>query len=280
VPNPVILVSSCFRDKKNGNQQIVRDTWASKSSIPVFFLLGKSINSADREDEILVDAPDDYFGLPFKTQQGKRWARAHGYDFVFQCFVDTYVVPERLAASGFQNFNYSGNESEIYGFANEKYTFCHGGPGYWNGPKAIEVIINAPIELKRFEWHKWEDQWAGHTLRRAGIRPRDDKRYSMGTSYQKREAVALPDNDVISEHLSSVTGIYDKDWMIQADHQRHGRTFRPKVIKLPGCNCEACIAEAKRKGLAFTTPSPAPPTVVGRPRDVLPAGIFRPPAPR
>ena len=275
MPNPVILVSSCARDKKNGNQQTVRDTWAHKSPIPCFFLLGKG-NSAAGEDEIVLDVPDDYFGLPFKTKEGKRWARAHGYDFVFQCFVDTYVEPERLAASGFQNYNYSGNESELYAAG---FTFCHGGPGYWTGPKAIDILIDAPILRGMFDWHKWEDQWTGHTLTLAGIKPHDDKRYSMGTSYNKQEAVALPDNDVISEHLSSVTGIYDKEWMIQAEHQRHGRPFVPKVIKLEGCNCVHCIAEAKRKGLALTTPKP-PTSNPGRPRNVLDIGIFRPPPPR
>jgi hypothetical protein len=268
VPKPVILVSSCKRDAENGANSVIRDTWARRvPKIPVFFFLGRGCR-ARYENDVLLDAPDDYFGLTPKTQLSLQWAIDRGYTNAFRAFTDTFIDVDRLEASGYQEWEYTGNLSEWY---EGGFNFCHGGPGYWLGSVAMPIAAHARMWQERWEWHKWEDQFVGHTLYRAGIRAADDKRYSMGTSYEKAENVCLANNDVISEHLSAYTGMYDKDWMLQAYNRRLGIAYQPQVPKGVGCMCQHCRAQTLKKvesAVALTT----------RSRDVRPPGLFRPPA--
>jgi hypothetical protein len=97
--NPVILISSCKRDQDRGYHQVIRETWAQGSPIPVFFILGEGSRSAD---ELLLTVPDGYDSLPYKTREGHRWALQAGFDYIFQAFVDTYIDPYRLLASSFE----------------------------------------------------------------------------------------------------------------------------------------------------------------------------------
>lgn len=239
MPKPCILISSCKRDVFNGANQAIRDTWGADSAIPYFFLLGKENGITMQRDEIVLDVPDDYLSLPFKSREGKRWALATGFDFFFQCFTDTFIDTERLAASGYEKHDYTGNLAVGW-----KISFAHGGPGYWTSKKCAKVLIDRAIEGNHFpETDRYEDQWTGRILG-GSVQCWDDKRYSMGCSYKFEKGAVLAENDLITEHLSSATNQYHPEWMHQAFAKRYGLPFTVKKPKLRGCNCYKCVALA------------------------------------
>jgi hypothetical protein len=209
---PVILISSCRKDANAGNNEAIRATWGSNSAIPYFFILGDG-NIATHPDEIVLPVKDDYFSLPFKTQEGHRWARNQGYDYMFQCFTDTFIDTERLAASDFTRGDFVGNKG--FNPAFRGFNFCHGGPGYWLSPKATDIILAANIGKENLE-----DQWVAFVMKSHGIEVTDDKRYSMGFTYNYREQVPLPTNSQISCHLSDSAHSYQKEMMYGALWQR------------------------------------------------------------
>src|SRR5689334_16973857 len=59
-------------------------------------------------DEVHLDVPDDYLSLRPKVQAMCNWALAQGYDFIFKTDDDTLVIPRKLLASGFQQYDYAG----------------------------------------------------------------------------------------------------------------------------------------------------------------------------
>lgn len=48
------------------------------------------------DDEVYLDCPDDYTGIPLKVQGICAYAEEHGYDFTLKCDDDVYVVPQRF----------------------------------------------------------------------------------------------------------------------------------------------------------------------------------------
>jgi hypothetical protein len=206
---PVILVSSCRKDVAGGHNDAIRQSWGKNSTLPIFFILGEG--NAAQPDEIVFPVKDDYLSLPWKTQQGHRWAREQGYDYIFQCFTDTYVDTERLIQSEFERGDYVGNQGICGG------DFCHGGPGYWLSPKATDLILAADIGKETLE-----DQWVGGVMIQNGVPITPDFRYSMGTSYRCREAKPAPDNEQISCHLSDNGHRYEAAMMFAAERLRFG----------------------------------------------------------
>jgi hypothetical protein len=168
-----------------------------------------------KDDEIVFPVKDDYLSLPHKTQQGHRWARAQGYDYIFQCFTDTYVDTERLLNSGFERGgDYIGNKG-AHGCRGVD--FCHGGPGYWLSPRASDLIAASSIGGETLE-----DQWVAQVMKNAGISIAADPRYSMGMTYEFCEAKPLPGNDRISCHLSDSGHKYKAGMMFSAERLRFG----------------------------------------------------------
>jgi len=222
--NPCIVVSSCKKDRELGHNQIIRDTWGKLSPFPIFFILGHG-NENPLPDEILVSAKDDYASLPWKTQLGHLAARNLSHDWIFQCFTDTFVDPLRLAASNFERGEFVGNKGSwpLNSKLNPGLSFLHGGPGYWLSPRATDLIL--AVEIPSTE--NLEDQWVAKVMQANAVPITDDKRYSMGRTYNFREAVPLPTNDRISCHLSDSGHRYVKEMMLEAHKRRfpqgHGR---------------------------------------------------------
>lgn len=209
---PIILVSSCYRDQKNGNNQAIRDTWGKDSAIPYKIFIGDMPPTAD--DEVCLDyCPDGYFSLPVKTAQSLRWAMLRGYNYFFRAFTDTYIDTRRLLKSGFEGQSYRGNPCGFY-----RDLFMHGGPGYWLDLWAAQIVACASDQA--FE-QKFEDYWVGHLMMNHGVAPSYDFRLSMGNSYDRRENMVLPSNDIITEHLSDSGNRYDCSTM----YARHALRF-------------------------------------------------------
>lgn len=211
----LIAIASCQSWEDNGNNQAVRDTWLkdvpgctvgghSERTIDCSFFQGAG--STPRDDLIIVDAPDDYLGITRKTHAIHTYAYQK-YDFVFQCWPDTYVSVPRLLLSGFEKRDYLGH---IYtgGGDISPYGFLVGGDGWWSSRRANEVIMKAkPSTDPLFDKGSADDLWVACVLGKEEIRPTDHPGYSRGITIHG------------SVHTGG-QGKYDKEWMYRTYDNR------------------------------------------------------------
>lgn len=132
----LIAIVSCARDKDA--HELIRQTWAKDLHVDYRFFVGRSCELF-ADDEIWLDVPDDWDGLPQKTRAVCRWALAHDYDFIFKCDTDSYVCVPRLLESGFEKYHYSGccgEQANVYPDA----CFPANGGGYWLSRRAFEYL--------------------------------------------------------------------------------------------------------------------------------------------
>lgn len=129
-----VLVLSCFKDKANGTNKAILETWGKSmpdgwdlrifmggsSWIPendpaVHAAIGepgtlavmdpvKAAPFVERNSDglysqevSLPSAPDTYLGLAWKGKEARRWALDHNYAGIFMAMADTYVRMENLA---------------------------------------------------------------------------------------------------------------------------------------------------------------------------------------
>ncbi len=153
-PKILFAVKSCLRDAENGANQAIRDTWG-KYLNDLYFFIG---NGMTMPDEIPLPCADPYEALPQKTRALLGWAVTHGYNFIFICDTDTYIIPGKLLASGFEKYDLLGH---IGGHTdNGRYfEWPSGGAGYWLSAPAARLIISMPITN---EWA--EDRMIGQIL--------------------------------------------------------------------------------------------------------------------
>lgn len=199
----LVLTTSCAADR-GGSQQVARETWVGAWGhlVDHRFVLGKG-NRDTVPSELIVDAPDDYFGVPFKDQAAWHWAIANGYDYVFQTSVDTYVAVPRLLQSGFEQWDYIGRRCTNGPHAS-------GGAGYWLSRKALDILVAETPH------RNYEDLWVGETLASHGIPVFNDERY-WAMSYDdppfQYQVLGAWNWGTISVHLGRGTGLYDPTWM-------------------------------------------------------------------
>ena len=207
----LIAVSSCERDAYNGYNQAMRQTWIREMSqvegfdYKIFYGVTSKLMLPD---EVMLECPDDYNGLPYKTRESLRWALAQGYEYVFRAFTDTCINPHRLRTSGFTRHHYFGCFPGGYDpepDAKGHYAYASGGPGYFTDKKASEAIVAAEPD------HWAEDLWVGDVLGRAGIRGQDDKQFWFKWAGMATGATTV--------HLSRGTDNYKPEWMHECFHQ-------------------------------------------------------------
>jgi len=171
-----------------------------------------------KDDEVVVDCPDGYLYLGHKTYHSHKWALDNGYEFIFQCFPDTFIQIHRLAESGFEDFDFIG--WEIVTSRHGKYPA--GGNGYWTSRRAAELMLQEPVD----DWA--EDRWVGKALTRRGVKLHHDPRYSA----------ELPrrDNNLITAHLCDTPKVYSNQMMREAFNASMSLTpinsgYKPKYGK-------------------------------------------------
>lgn len=229
-----VLVNSCKRDQKNGWNDVVRETWAKSSPVPVFFVVGDGC-FARQPDELKLNVPDHYLGLPVKTKESLAWAVRNGYARVFCASTSTYVDTARLEADGSYRWDYVGNLT-----GSVRGPFADMRPGFNLGTKAMCILLDTPIWPNSFPGDNYVDEWIGRALL-GHVEWRDDKRYSMGMGIKEMQPDPRNENDVISVNLADWTGKYEPDWMRQV----HANRFRlPHVATSPRkrwrCPCKHC----------------------------------------
>jgi hypothetical protein len=173
-PKILVAVKSCNRDRLAGCHTAIRDTWGKDfpSNVDVRFFVGHGHGASDLlPDEIAVDTPDDLVALPLKVREIAKHSGANGYDYTFLCDVDTFVIPSRLLASGFEGYDYFGRfmvdgpATPIRNFQDGRigiipfaWNYASGGVGYFLSKRAAELIA------KMVPVHYAEDFSVGHAL--------------------------------------------------------------------------------------------------------------------
>jgi hypothetical protein len=139
-----------------------------------------------KDDEVVLHVPDDLVHIAYKARAAWQWALDNGYDYVFNCFCDTYIDIERLNSSGFE-------EHDFIGMTYDENRCPQGGAGYWLSKRCLQILVKAHVDF----WA--DDGWAGWTLRKAGIDLHHDPRYG-----QVHDTVPTRQNDTISTHLGPI----------------------------------------------------------------------------
>ncbi len=191
----LLAIMTCHAYRSRAQAQ--RETWLKDlpEGLDYKFFLGGAA-TAQSEDEVVLDAPDDYMSFPAKVQAMRRWARAHGYDWVAKIDDDVYLEPVRLLASVPERGDYVGRTRGPSGGFRSAYNsgFC-----YWLSRKALDILNQC--EWKRGVDDIAEDRWTANRLLHAGIGPTPDYRHIVVNSKKNaisgREGV-LCDNNVIS----------------------------------------------------------------------------------
>lgn len=210
VPKTLIGILSCHSLRQW--EQAVRETWVTDitAGTDYKFFLGNPIVPAE-QDEVFLDVNDTFHGITEKTVGMYRWALENGYKWCFKCDLDTLVRPQALLESDFRQFDWVGGQNNF---------FASGGAGYWLSRRAMQIVIDHPMELGPAE-----DVNTAHALLDKGIALHADDRYKFTPG-------SVLDSHTLTYHLSSV-----KAWDAKATpeelRQAYAGTFRLPEKKIP-----------------------------------------------
>ena len=135
-------------------------------------------------DVVMLDCEDGYAGLLNKVGGISRWALQHGHEPAFKCDDDTFVRPDKLLASGFEQHDYSG-------FVPDARMWAHGGAGFWLSRTSMQIVAeNSSGETTT---RQPDDFTVAKILGRHGITPFHDNRYFQENRPIFRERVLEAD---------------------------------------------------------------------------------------
>ena len=215
----LVAISSCARFEEN--HQSMRDTWLPEAKRlgmdHLFFVEAGGISKGD----IVVTQNEDW-AMTCRLKYKVGWALSQGYDYVFSCFPDTYVRPDRLLTCGFEKFDYFGS---VYRHASEGATFyCHGGAGYMLSRAAMAVVI------KQESSYLNDDCWLGdmltgtHTTR------------GHCEDFHQFAGSPLRDNTAVTSHLSYISnclGVPYEAKFMYAEHKQWQDSGGVLITDLP-----------------------------------------------
>lgn len=200
---------------RNGDHDVIRETWgrvADEMGVPYIITVGGETAPALGPHEVFAPIIDDWNHLPDKTLWNCRFALNADFDFVFQCFRDTYISIPRLidAFERIQGEHVVGN----FYFHNFEVDYPCGGSGYWMSADFMRKLIDAGTGGATSE-----DIMVGEVMRRNNIVGFHDSRYDHLTF---RGGVSKHNNN-ITNHLWSwymnwptATGLsWNHDWLRQ-----------------------------------------------------------------
>jgi hypothetical protein len=201
MPKVLIAISSCEQYERDGLNQPLRATWLPEAvSLGMDYKFFHGRGASPKEGVVVLDVVDELYGLTEKLKAKICWAVAKGYDYVFSCFPDTYVCPERLLGIAGE---YIGNAFQHPGGT----PFAQGGPGYLISRRACEVVAAEHSSYLN------DDCWLADTLVKAGITPLHNPGFTaFGPG-------PLRSNGSITNHLSTQPLGFTKECMYE-EHRR------------------------------------------------------------
>ena len=210
----LIGISSCARFEQNGWNDALRETWlkdAAELSIDYRFFIGDHIGTTlldtTAEDVVVVKADDGYDGITVKAKRKFQYAVDLGYDFVFNCYHDTYSCVERLVALCDGHADYIGDfyHTDVrQPYPHDSYgRHCQGGPGYLISRKAFALCAQEFPEDDDPRYHNSEDTWTGSVVRRHSELVIEDSR-AFTTSLDVDDIGPRHYNGIVTNHLSTI----------------------------------------------------------------------------
>ena len=189
----LIAIKSCHQYHSRANAQ--RQTWIKDipDGVDYKFFLGRHLTNTPSEDQIFLDAEDNYFGLPEKMKKACAWALEKEYDYVFFCDDDTYVVVPRLLQAIPQGSDYVGRLRGPSG--NWPAPYCSGF-AYWLSAKALKIVAETTLNLDTAD-----DRQIGNMLHSAGVQ----------ATYDSRFVVALCDMNKVAGQKGLVDTFEDRN---------------------------------------------------------------------
>jgi hypothetical protein len=152
----LVAILSC--EARHDRMEAQRISWVKdfQGIADVKFFLARQ-ERPEMPDEVFLDVPDDYAGLPQKTREMVRWALAHNYDRILKTDDDTVIFPRKLRIPAVDYAGWVHRAEYVAGWV------------YWLTRRAMEVVAKA-----EFTEQKHEDRWVGAALGKAGIRAIND----------------------------------------------------------------------------------------------------------
>lgn len=186
--------SSPYRDE-------LRKTWIrdlKDRNIPYLFVVGGNETKIE-QDVLTVCCGDQYQDCPMKQRLSiQHVLENNGFDYLFCCDDDNYVVVERLLDSGFESHDYFG------GGPIDKWEdaapYVQGGAGIFLSRKAAQLISEYPLEGDCLTDSPYSDMMVGKIMDLHGIQPSFDHNFRMG---HEEDGYIRPDarfNRIISAH--------------------------------------------------------------------------------
>lgn len=182
--------------------QQIRETWLKDCPIPYKFFLAKSVPDLRPDELVLPDTADGQFKLLQKFSREIDYVLSNGYDFLFRCHVDTYVLIPRLLRSGFEQHDYVGFGQGGWPACAP---LCYGGSGFWLSRPAMECLqkaLHEPVWIDKAR-KSIEDYAIGEILAAGGFKQATDLRY------RDRRPGPGPDNVYITLHEAAAEGFKD-----------------------------------------------------------------------
>lgn len=206
---PLIAILTCHKFKFRADNQ--RQFWARQDQgFDIRFFLGLGSDRAPGPDEIFLPVRDDYRSMPAKHRAMCEWSDRSGYEHTLRSDDDSYIVLDRLLASGFEAHDYSGRLRSPSG--RYPHQFCSG-IGYWLSRRACQIVAAAPLPQDHVD-----DRWVGNLLYAAGIRCHADYRY--GVSKSSRNFVSLSEGPRAGNEIIC-SGEYQSRHEMEKVHQEY-----------------------------------------------------------
>lgn len=163
-----IAIQSCAAYKNR--RDAIRRTWLKDvpRGIDTFFFVGGD----GVEDAVKLECKDDYESCANK--QLEMIKNVKGYDYVFFCDDDTYIVPDRLFLSGFEQHDYMGCPCQIDG---RGVMMAQGGAGFWLSKKAMNDGLKVYEKYPPISTHS--DRFVGE-LMCGTVKLHGDFRFNLG----------------------------------------------------------------------------------------------------
>jgi len=175
----LVAIKSCLVDLDRGCHDVIRSTWgaALRGRALLRFFVGAETDGRTsrvyKSDEVVVDAPNDYHSLPFKTRAICQWALGKNTTNLFLADNDTYVHVPKLLNPEYLRYDYVGkisrplgetfsydavNRSGVIEHIDNCYPWASGGFGYFLSRDAANTIAD------EFPQGWAEDLWVGQVL--------------------------------------------------------------------------------------------------------------------
>jgi hypothetical protein len=188
----------------------------------------------------MLPVDDGYVALPSKAKATFQWALSGGYDYCFHCDDDTYVQPERLLSSGFEQHDYLGRLRGPSGGYPAPY--CSGF-AYWLSRRAMEIIVSQPLTSDTAD-----DRWLGNVLHSAGVVGTLDERYRVTKCDERLVAgnKGNPREDCMvgnALHAGGVLGVQDNRYVIVASPNGANTPFASEGPRVGNDTIAACEFE-------------------------------------